>query len=70
MVLLNYVLRQIFYLITIFFVALLKNQMIMAGIYLHIPFCKKRCIYCDFFSTTRSEQKNSIHPCTYAANWN
>ena len=24
----------------------------MAGIYLHIPFCKKRCIYCDFFSTT------------------
>ena len=27
----------------------------MAGIYLHIPFCKKRCIYCDFYSTTRSE---------------
>lgn len=29
----------------------------MAGIYLHIPFCKKRCIYCDFFSTTSSEKK-------------
>ncbi|WP_297181021.1 radical SAM family heme chaperone HemW [uncultured Phocaeicola sp.] len=29
----------------------------MAGIYLHIPFCKKRCIYCDFFSTMRGEQK-------------
>ena len=29
----------------------------MAGIYLHIPFCKKRCIYCDFFSTTQSEKK-------------
>jgi putative oxygen-independent coproporphyrinogen III oxidase len=29
----------------------------MAGIYLHIPFCKKRCIYCDFFSSTRSEKK-------------
>ena len=28
----------------------------MAGIYLHIPFCKRRCIYCDFFSTTQSEQ--------------
>ena len=27
----------------------------MAGIYIHIPFCKKRCIYCDFFSTTQSE---------------
>lgn len=32
----------------------------MAGIYIHIPFCKTRCIYCDFYSTTRSaEQKNS-----------
>jgi len=29
----------------------------MAGIYIHIPFCKRRCIYCDFFSTTRSEKK-------------
>ena len=29
----------------------------MAGIYLHIPFCQKRCIYCDFFSTTQSEKK-------------
>lgn len=25
---------------------------IMAGIYLHIPFCKQRCIYCDFYSTS------------------
>ena len=25
----------------------------MAGIYVHIPFCMSRCIYCDFFSTTR-----------------
>ena len=31
----------------------------MAGIYLHIPFCKKRCIYCDFFSTTCKEQKTA-----------
>lgn len=27
----------------------------MSGIYLHIPFCKTRCIYCDFYSTTRAE---------------
>ena len=32
---------------------------IMAGIYLHIPFCKRRCIYCDFFSTTQSEKKDT-----------
>lgn len=25
---------------------------VMAGIYVHIPFCKSRCIYCGFFSTT------------------
>lgn len=25
----------------------------MAGIYVHIPFCRSRCIYCDFYSTTR-----------------
>jgi len=24
----------------------------MAGIYIHIPFCKSRCVYCDFYSTT------------------
>lgn len=25
----------------------------MAGLYIHIPFCASRCIYCDFYSTTR-----------------
>lgn len=30
----------------------------MAGIYIHIPFCKQRCIYCDFYSTTSQEKEN------------
>ncbi len=29
----------------------------MAGIYLHIPFCRKRCHYCDFFKSTDLSQK-------------
>ncbi|MDR1743892.1 MAG: radical SAM family heme chaperone HemW [Dysgonamonadaceae bacterium] len=28
----------------------------MAGIYLHIPFCKTRCIYCDFYSGTNERE--------------
>lgn len=26
------------------------QYLFMAGIYIHIPFCKKKCIYCDFYS--------------------
>ena len=33
----------------------------MAGIYIHIPFCKSRCIYCDFFtSTNEAEMDNYV----------
>ena len=29
----------------------------MAGLYLHIPFCSRRCFYCDFFSSTDNEKR-------------
>lgn len=30
--------------------------MIKAGIYIHFPFCRAKCIYCDFYSVARQEQ--------------
>ena len=45
-----------------FFYSFAENFKFTAGIYLHVPFCKRRCIYCDFFSTTQSERKTAyIH---------
>lgn len=29
----------------------------MAGLYIHVPFCAKRCTYCDFFSNTEMNYK-------------
>lgn len=31
----------------------------MAGLYIHIPFCSTRCIYCDFYSTTQNDQQEA-----------
>lgn len=32
----------------------------MAGIYIHIPLCATRCIYCDFYSTTLREHGSEL----------
>lgn len=31
----------------------------MSGIYIHTPFCKQKCYYCDFFSSTQLDYKDS-----------
>lgn len=32
----------------------------MAGLYIHIPFCVKRCAYCDFFSNTDLSRREEV----------
>jgi oxygen-independent coproporphyrinogen-3 oxidase len=32
----------------------------MAGIYIHIPFCKQACTYCDFYFSTSSKMVNEL----------
>ncbi len=32
----------------------------MAGIYIHIPFCKQACYYCDFHFSTSLKKKNNV----------
>ena len=32
----------------------------MAGVYIHIPFCKSFCSYCDFYSTTDNSETGSF----------
>lgn len=31
----------------------------MAGLYIHIPFCASKCIYCDFYSVTTTDMADS-----------
>ena len=33
----------------------------MAGIYIHIPFCATKCIYCDFFSVGSTPEKRAAY---------
>ncbi|NOY05215.1 MAG: radical SAM family heme chaperone HemW [Chlorobi bacterium] len=32
----------------------------MAGIYLHIPYCESKCVYCDFYSVAEGEYRDEF----------
>ena len=42
--------RKISQIFLTLFKTLKTKNLKMAGIYIHIPFCKKRCTYCDFYT--------------------
>ena len=33
---------------------------VMAGLYIHIPFCKSKCAYCNFFSVVSDKQRDDF----------
>ena len=35
----------------------------MSGLYIHIPYCKQKCIYCDFYSQATRESKKEYLEC-------
>jgi oxygen-independent coproporphyrinogen-3 oxidase len=38
----------------------IKSQISLAGIYIHIPFCRQACHYCNFHFTTSLRYKNEL----------
>ncbi|MEJ2699747.1 MAG: radical SAM family heme chaperone HemW, partial [Desulfuromonadales bacterium] len=40
----------------------------MSGLYVHIPFCRRKCPYCDFFSVSGQDERLAAYPGLLAKN--
>ena len=40
----------------------MQNDDLKAGIYIHFPFCEKKCRYCDFYSITELDRIPAFLP--------
>nr|MCR5825301.1 coproporphyrinogen III oxidase [Oscillospiraceae bacterium] len=37
------------------------------GLYIHVPFCRAKCVYCDFYSLARREDRMDDYTAALAA---
>ncbi len=47
----------------IFYISKTFYTIILAGIYIHIPYCKKACSYCNFHFSTNRKDKSEVLKC-------